>query len=564
MDEKPSEIGGRDYSQQQNAAPAGVPQNALSRAKSAITSKIPTSTEDLTKLASQKLMGRFAETGTGKAVTSLTEDAQSVAKLVATGGADLKSWWTLIKKHYKLVAIILLIPGIMLIGISAAIGMSLSHIGDPSTSVAAASSGMYGATSDGKYCQQMTPQIPLASGKLLSLEETEGIYSEEDPAAPDSTGLGTLTSGDTGKKLSTALYQRYDGKKGYTADELKYYVTARWLYVAAKFDGSTAHKDGLAGYQQYAGRKIMLYNPKNGKAAIGIVAEYGPAAWTNTGAEYDGDRNRTKDNPEQRQAWENGQPRVQAPANYDGRIAGGPPALTSALGITNKEKIVIGFLDPKLQSMPLGQAQCSVVSAGKGSGANFHVCIDPGHGGSNGGATGNGLDEVQVAWDIGTELKSKLESSGYTVTMTKATANQTVPNPGRAVLCNNANADLAIHIHADAADHSANGYTIFEPEKIKGVMTQKVITSSSAYVDAFHSAYAQSLGRELKDRGIKPDSDTQHGGLDVSNGSLVPTFLIEVFFIDNSHDTDWYKNSGKEKIVNAFLAGIGAAKEKKT
>jgi len=49
----------------------------------------------------------------------------------------------------------------------------------------------------------------------------------------------------------------------------------------------------------------------------------------------------------------------------------------------------------------------------------MRVCIDPGHGGSDPGAVGNGLKEKDITLDICLKLKPLLEFNGISVTMTR-------------------------------------------------------------------------------------------------------------------------------------------------
>lgn len=85
------------------------------------------------------------------------------------------------------------------------------------------------------------------------------------------------------------------------------------------------------------------------------------------------------------------------------------------------------------------------------------ICIDPGHGGLDGGAVNEnlGLAEAEIVLDISLRLQALLEDAGYGVVMTRITD---VDNPTlweRVVVCREANADLllSIHVNSSVADY---------------------------------------------------------------------------------------------------------------
>src|SRR4029079_18015431 len=82
------------------------------------------------------------------------------------------------------------------------------------------------------------------------------------------------------------------------------------------------------------------------------------------------------------------------------------------------------------------------------------IVIDPGHGGSETGATGkDGAFEKDITLAIANKLKALLESNtGVRVILTR-TGDQQVGLDDRTALANNNKADLFISIHANSTVH---------------------------------------------------------------------------------------------------------------
>lgn len=235
---------------------------------------------------------------------------------------------------------------------------------------------------DGIYLSSriMTPTlaVPGKSGaglnqrnRTLHLETTSGGYSNESPAVLTDKGWHIFEE----NTVKGQLYYNGALPASVTQKEMDYYVTARWpTQYGYNFDYTT-HKEGttMPGWGErndYAGKKVVIYNVATKKAVVGIVAEWGPAPWTGvcSGANS---KDTTTDNKfnkasceDQRKTW-NDRSFVTVPAsgiktknasqlnldytppaNYAGRIAGGPPLLTNKLGIKKDgqdDRILIGF-----------------------------------------------------------------------------------------------------------------------------------------------------------------------------------------------------------------------------
>ncbi|CAN5194313.1 hypothetical protein BH11PAT4_BH11PAT4_5930 [soil metagenome] len=217
----------------------------------------------------------------------------------------------------------------------------------------------------------MTPSMKIsnASGKLnartaeIHLEATAGGWSPEE-AVDNIGGNWCIPGKGCLSPLSTLL------PSGTTEEDMENYVTARFPYVYGfDFDYrgilSGAPRQGWGELKDYAGKKIILFNPKTKKAVVGIAAEFGPAPWTGVCSDRDSDTNNSVNKrvvtscKDQRIAWNARDvvagPKtiklskdqraydISPPPGYSGRIAGGEPKLREKIGIQADEVVIIGF-----------------------------------------------------------------------------------------------------------------------------------------------------------------------------------------------------------------------------
>jgi N-acetylmuramoyl-L-alanine amidase len=83
------------------------------------------------------------------------------------------------------------------------------------------------------------------------------------------------------------------------------------------------------------------------------------------------------------------------------------------------------------------------------------IVIDPGHGGKDSGATGNGYMEKNIVLEIGLELSEQLKAMGYTVYMTRST-DVFIELKDRTKFANDKMADLFLSVHANAIPKGAD------------------------------------------------------------------------------------------------------------
>jgi N-acetylmuramoyl-L-alanine amidase len=176
------------------------------------------------------------------------------------------------------------------------------------------------------------------------------------------------------------------------------------------------------------------------------------------------------------------------------------------------------------------------------------IYIDPGHGGRDPGAVGNGMQEKDVCLDVSLRLGSLLNkdfSIMYSRDKDAAVPNRTKP-------ANEWGADVFLSIHANAfGSDTAHGTEAFIFETCCDLRQAKCL--ARGLQDAFVSAMG------TRDRGVKPDARSQHtGGLGVLRNSLMPAVLFELAFITAgpSHPDAWVLAHRRHDMALALADGL--------
>ena len=166
------------------------------------------------------------------------------------------------------------------------------------------------------------------------------------------------------------------------------------------------------------------------------------------------------------------------------------------------------------------------ISGGNGSTSNIRkIFIDPGHGGTDPGASGNGLYEKEVVLSIAKKVRNILISKGFEVELSRST-DQYVSLSDRAAQANAWDADLFVSIHCNSATSSSANGTECYTHPTANASTKSLSKNMSA-------ALASKLG--LTNRGHK---ESNFAVLRLSN---MPAILIETAFINNANDANKLK-----------------------
>lgn len=207
------------------------------------------------------------------------------------------------------------------------------------------------------------------------------------------------------------------------------------------------------------------------------------------------------------------------------------------------------------------------------------IVIDPGHGGKDPGATGEGgVTEKSLVLSVSKTLADMLEKKGYTVHLTRYD-DTFIELKDRTSFANKKNADLFISVHANAIDVKRSDLDKFQgietyflsparserakkaAEKENGVAMmnevskqtflnflnhEKIIASNKLAIDIQRGllSYARSKHKETVDGGVK------EAPFWVLVGAQMPAVLVELGYL--THDTDLARL--KDERYRALLA----------
>lgn len=168
------------------------------------------------------------------------------------------------------------------------------------------------------------------------------------------------------------------------------------------------------------------------------------------------------------------------------------------------------------------------------------IYLDPGHGGTDPGATANGLKEKNIVLDIAKKLKNNLQKySGVKVRLSR-TNDTFISLSQRASDANSWGADIFVSIHINAG-----GGTGFESFIYNGNVSGKTVSNQNT----IHKEIMKQIN--VKDRGKKK------ANLAVLRQSKMPAILTEVLFIDTKADAGKLKDSKFiDKVVTGHENGI--------
>ncbi|NPC92691.1 N-acetylmuramoyl-L-alanine amidase [Bacillus sp. WMMC1349] len=163
------------------------------------------------------------------------------------------------------------------------------------------------------------------------------------------------------------------------------------------------------------------------------------------------------------------------------------------------------------------------------------IFIDPGHGGIDPGAVGNGLQEKNLALDIALALESLLLKEYENVLVQLSRRNdETVSLMQRTETANNWKADFFLSIHVNAGGGSGFESYIF-PD---------VGSPTTTYQDIIHEEILKAV--EFPDRGQKT------ADFYVLRETIMPALLTENGFVDNDNDANKLKSAA---FINSIVKG---------
>jgi N-acetylmuramoyl-L-alanine amidase len=209
------------------------------------------------------------------------------------------------------------------------------------------------------------------------------------------------------------------------------------------------------------------------------------------------------------------------------------------------------------------------------------IVIDPGHGGHDPGARGNGISEAALVLDVATRLEELLKAENIDVVLTRRT-NTFVALDERTALANRSDADLFLSIHANASTiPAARGIETYFlnfapnpeaeavaarenasssksmrhlPDIVQAIALNNKIDESRDFAAIIQSTLYQQLRRTnktLKNLGVK------QAPFMVLVGATMPSVLAEISFMSNNAEAALLKTDRyKQAIAEALFAGI--------
>jgi N-acetylmuramoyl-L-alanine amidase len=210
------------------------------------------------------------------------------------------------------------------------------------------------------------------------------------------------------------------------------------------------------------------------------------------------------------------------------------------------------------------------------------IVIDPGHGGSDPGASANGVTESALVLDIALRLEQLLiEQPGFDVALTRR-RNVSVPLERRTAMANDEAADLFISIHANASPRketagvetyvlnlattkqaetvaarenasSAESMNTL-PQLVRAITTNNKLAESRELASVVQSSLVRRLGSRnsnFQDLGVK------QAPFMVLIGAQMPSILAEVAFLTNRAEANLVKQAAyKQQIAQALCDAI--------
>ncbi len=188
---------------------------------------------------------------------------------------------------------------------------------------------------------------------------------------------------------------------------------------------------------------------------------------------------------------------------------------------------------PQLRSIPRSNP------ANRGRGI---IVVDPGHGGKDVGAIGNGIYEANVVLAISLKLGRILQEMGYTVIYTR-TDNTGVELQPRVDLAQRAIADIFVSVHANSLEARLSSVSGVETFYAPGVSV------SGRLASFVHNQIINITG--AKDRGVKT------ARFHVIRRTTMPSILVETGFVTNPQESANLNNpSYQERMAQAIARGV--------
>ena len=190
------------------------------------------------------------------------------------------------------------------------------------------------------------------------------------------------------------------------------------------------------------------------------------------------------------------------------------------------------------------------------------IFLDPGHGGKDPGAQYLGLKEKDLNLQVSMQLKTKLESLGYKVIMSRSSDIDVDFITERSRMSNETNADMFISIHFNATGHGLNSgehgiqtYTYLPTGNIPSVINKKWHDNPTRL------KYSYKLGSYIH-QSVLTTTHAKDAGLLAKSFAVLretnkPAVLLELGYMDDSKESQKIRTKEyQQKLVDGITQGI--------
>ena len=190
------------------------------------------------------------------------------------------------------------------------------------------------------------------------------------------------------------------------------------------------------------------------------------------------------------------------------------------------------------------------------------VVLDPGHGGSDSGATGHGLQEAVLVMDLAARLEGRLTAVGVQTLLTRGP--DSCPDDAyRAGLANRARADLVLSLHVDRADSPAcHGVATYHYGTVPSGRAVAGTGGSGAgagtgVTSTVGERLAGLVQRELVARTDLLDCRTHAKSWSLLRLTSMPTVRVELGHVSNPGDAAWLDDPAfRDTVAEALLVAV--------
>lgn len=190
------------------------------------------------------------------------------------------------------------------------------------------------------------------------------------------------------------------------------------------------------------------------------------------------------------------------------------------------------------------------------------IFLDPGHGGKDPGAQYLGLKEKDLNLQVSMQLKTKLESLGYKVIMSRSSDIDVDFITERSRMSNETNADMFISIHFNATGHGLDSgedgiqtYTYLPTGNIPSVINKKWHDNPTRL------KYSYKLGSYIH-QSVLATTHAKDAGLLAKSFAVLresnkPAVLLELGYMDDSKESQKIRTKEyQQKLVDGIIQGI--------